>query len=442
MGSNLVDWPEAACLQLGNPNGSVAGTGSITVTGGTFTGDYGIIVASNASEVVSVTGGTFNGVLEVEDGEGGSLAISGGTFDAVVPEEYLAEGYEVLDNGDGTYGVREDKGWVYAAQGYWNYTGSWTGVTPEDDDQKVTIEEGARYTANKASDGTLVTLDMTMSFEDINEDDGDLGDAKAAIRLGTGETDGTYVFQLYTYENSAAVWKNATGFAPTVNTDYKIVFTLDLSRKTYTAGVVVGTTTNALSVAGSTAIAFANQGDATPVQTIDFVGSGTVSSIEGSYGDAPEQEGFVEDQVIGDVKLTSAQAAWLNGQSNYDALAAKIATMTATAFNDAYLLNLDVTASNSGYVFAVTDIAVGDGEVDVTVKLTRTGALTENEMAKPIVGTLKLKGTATLGTEFTVLGETAVDFDANADFSDGATETTVTVDTTETDAKFYQAVIE
>ena len=443
-GSNLVDWPEAACLQLGNPNGSVAGAGSITVTGGTFTGDYGIIVASNASEVVSVTGGTFNGVLEVEDGEGGSLAISGGTFNAVVPEEYLAEGYEVLDNGDGTYGVRVDKGWVYAAQGYWNYTGAWTGVTPEDDDQKVTIEDGARYTATKASAGTLVTLDMTMSFDDINDDNDDLGDAKAAIRLGEGETEGTYVFQLYTYENSAAVWKNATGFTPEKETDYNIVFVLDLTNKTYTASVITGAgaTTNALSVGGSKTIAFANQGEVTPVQTIDFVGSGTVSSIEGSYEDAPEPEGFVENQVIGGVTLTSAQAAWLNGQSNYDALAAKIATMTATAFNDAYLLNLDILASTSGYVFAVTDIDVGTGTVDVKVQLTRTGALTENEKAKPIVGTLKLKGTATLGTAFTELATEAVEFDTDADFGNGATETKVKVDTDETDAKFYQAVIE
>ncbi len=441
-GSNLVDWPEAACLQLGNPNGSVAGTGSITVTGGTFTGDYGIIVASNASKVVSVTGGTFNGVLEVEDGEGGSLAISGGTFGAVVPEEYLAEGYEVLDNGDGTYGVREDKGWVYSAPGYWNYTGTWTEGAALGDD-KVTISDGATYSNRTASAGQLVTVAMTLSFDDVNDDEDGYEGAKAAIRLGAGAAEGAYVFQLYTYEGSAATWKNATGFTPTVETDYNVLFVLDLTNKTYTASIVSGTTTNVLSIGESiTAIPFACQGEVTPVQTIDFVGSGTVSSIEGSYGDAPEQEGFVVDQVIGEVTLTAAQAAWLNGQSNYDALAAKIAMMTATEFNDAYLLNLDVTASNSGYVFAVTDIAVGDGEVDVTVKLTRTGALTENEMAKPIVGTLKLKGTAALGTAFTVLGETAVKFDANADFSDDATETTVTVDTTETDAKFYQAVIE
>ena len=62
--------------------------------------------------------------------------------------------------------------------------------------------------------------------------------------------------------------------------------------------------------------------------------------------------------------------------------------------------------------------------------------------SKPIIGTLKLKGTASLGTTFTELAEEAVEFGENVDVSDGVTETTVTVDTEETEAKFYQAVIE
>ena len=419
--------------------------GGVTIVGnGTVTGAGGIVTNTASGATVAISNGTYTVTGDLFGNvEGGTIAVSGGTFNTEVDETYCAEGFEPVDNGDGTYGVREDKGWVYSAPGYWNYTGAWSdGVTLGE--EKVTIEDGATYTATKASDGQFVTVAMTLGFDDVNDDDSDFGDAKAAVRLAAGETDGTYQFQLYTSDGETKVWTNATvEIEATKEVDYNFVFVLDLTNKTYTASIVSGATTNVLSIGESiTAIPFACQGEVTPVQTIDFVGSGTVSSIEGSYEDAPEPEGFVEDQVIGNVTLTAAQAAWLNGQGNYDALAAKIATMTATAFNEAYLLNLDVTASNSGYVFAVTDIAVGADAVDVTVTLTRTGALTENEMAKPIVGTLKLKGTATLGTEFTVLGETAVGFDANADFSDGATETTVTVDTDETDAKFYQAVIE
>ena len=416
------------CGYPGNP-------ATVSVTGGTFT-------SQNADAVASYKKGDDAKYADDTANEAAAGFVSGGTFNTAVADTYCANGYEPKDNGDGTYGVREDKGWVYSAPGYWDYTGTWSdGVTLGE--EKVTIEDGATYSNRTASAGQLVTVAMTLSFDDVNDDEEGYEDAKAAIRLGAGAAEGAYVFQLYTYEGSAATWKNATGFTPTVETDYNVLFVLDLTNKTYTASIVSGATTNVLSIGESiTAIPFACQGEVTPVQTIDFVGSGTVSSIEDSYKDAPEPEGFVENQVIGDVTLTSAQAAWLNGQANYDALAARIAAMDATAFNDAYLLNLDILDTNSDYTFAVKGIVVGEDKVDVTVTLTRTGALTENEKAKPIVGTLKLKGTAALGTEFTVLGETAVKFDANADFGDGATETTVTVDTTETNAKFYRPVIE
>ena len=442
-GSNLVDWPEAACLQLGNPNGSVAGTGSITITGGTFTGDYGVIVASNASEVVSVTGGTFNGVLEVEDGEGGSLAISGGTFDAVVPEKYLAEGYEVLDNGDGTYGVREDKGWLYAAPGYWNYTGTWTEGAALGDD-KVTISDGATYSNRTASAGQLVTVAMTLSFDDVNDDADDFGDAKAAVRLAAGETDGTYQFQLYTSDGENKMWTNATvGVTATKEVDYNFVFVLDLTNKTYTASIVSGTTTNAMTVGGAANILFACQTNVAPVQKIEFIGSGTVSSIEGSYEDAPVPEGFVENDEVtlsdGKATLTAAQATWLNQFGVKLTVAARLAELSSAQFTAAYLLNLDIMGTFS-YTFNVTGFGfetVNETECAVvTVTLTRTGALTENEKAKPIVGTLKLKGTATLGTEFTVIDEATV---ADDDFSEGNT-TTITLD--KGDAKFFQPVIE
>ena len=98
----------AACIQLGNPNGPAPGTGSITVRSGTFAGQYGLIVASNAMNAVTVQGGAFTGALLAEEGEGGSIAVSGGTFDAPVPAEFAADGYApttIADN-DGRYTVR------------------------------------------------------------------------------------------------------------------------------------------------------------------------------------------------------------------------------------------------------------------------------------------------------------------------------------------------
>lgn len=445
MGSTIEreDSNVAACIQLGSARADNPGTGSVTVSSGTFSGEYGIIVASNATDTVSVQGGTFVGGLMVEEGEGGNIAVSGGTFDAAVPAEYCATGYEPKDNGDGTYTVRVDLGWIYEAADHPKYTGSWSNDVAYSEG-KVHIEDGNTYTANRPSAGQMVTVAMTLSFDDANDEDEDVGDAKAAVRLASGATEGTYVFQLYTTNETGRVWADAaTAVAATTNVGYTFVFVLDLTNKTYTASVVTqnGATTNALSI-GTADIPFGCLGEVTPVQQIEFIGSGSVTSIEGSYEDGPVPvEEFVDGEEIGSVTLDTAQATWLNNQNNYAVLRTKIESMSQAAFDAAYLLNLDITGEFS-YEFKVTDIEVGDDDVTVTVSLARTGALAESEVAKPIVGTLKLKGTASLGTEFTVLGETAVEFDANAKFGDGATETTVTVDTTETDAKFFQPVIE
>ena len=412
--------------------------GDVTIVGnGTVTGAGGIVTNTASGATVAISNGTYTVTGDLFGNvEGGTIAVSGGTYNKTIDDDFLAEGYEVTEN-NGTYGVREDKGWVYSAPGYWDYTGTWTEGAALGDD-KVTISDGATYSNRTASAGQLVTVAMTLSFDDVNDDEDGYEGAKAAIRLGAGAAEGAYVFQLYTYEGSAATWKNATGFTPTVETDYNVLFVLDLTNKTYTASIVSDATTNVLSIGESiTAIPFACQGEVTPVQTIDFVGSGTVSSIEGSYEDVPVPEGFVEAEVVtlaGDdtATLTAAQATWLNACGAKAAVAAKIATMDSTAFNNAYLLNLDITGEFS-YEFKVTDIEIGDDDVTVTVSLTRTGVL---DKTTKINGTVVLTGTDELGKTFETIDEAAV---ADDDFSEGNT-TTITLD--KGGAKFFQPVIE
>ena len=405
--------------------------GRVYVTGGVIEST----VRGIRAVISEISGGTVQVGNSVFYNDDSFQVVTGGTFNKDVSKYVPSSGYEILNNGDGTYTVRKDNGWMYAAPGYWDYTGTWTEGAALGDD-KVTFSDGATYSNRTASAGQLVTLDMTLSFDDVNDDDDDFGDAKAAIRLGAGETEGAYVFQLYTYEGSAATWKNATGFTPTVETDYNVLFVLDLTNKTYTASIVSGSTTNALSVGGSTTIAFANQNNTTPVQQIDFVGSGTVSSIEGSYEDAPAPEGFVVDEEVtlaGDdtATLTAAQATWLNACGAKVAVAAKIATMDSTAFNNAYLLNLDITGDFS-YEFKVSNINVAGENVTLTVSLTRTGAL-----ANKINGTVALTGTDELGKTFATISEAVVTDD---DFSDNGSTTTITLKTG--GAKFFQPTIE
>jgi len=257
------------------------------------------------------------------------------------------------------------------------------------------------------------------------------------------------VFQLFTSEvangETNKVWRSATvaGVTPAVNTDYTFAFVFDLSNKVYTAALVGNAATNHLLVGGVEVVPFACLGEATPVRSIDFVGAGTVTSIYGSYEDAQLELAFVDGQVVGEVTLTQAQAAWLNGQrvgeTNYLNLATKVASMAANAFNDAYLLNLDVmNDSETPYTFEVTGITVGAETVTVSVKLTR-----ECKLGQTINGTLKLKGTANLGGTFETLGSVDV---TNEKFSSGEgaarDEATCTFQKGEGDEKFFKPVIE
>ena len=77
--------------------------GSITVNGGTFNGDVYVHDTGYGHGELSITGGTVNGTLSTVDNA--VLKVSGGVFNAPVPEAYCAQGYTPKDNGDGTYTV-------------------------------------------------------------------------------------------------------------------------------------------------------------------------------------------------------------------------------------------------------------------------------------------------------------------------------------------------
>ena len=207
--------------------------------------------------------------------------------------------------------------------------------------------------------------------------------------------------------------------------------------------VIVGTTTNALSVAGSTTIAFANynKGAAAPVQELAFIGSGSVSSLTGSYEDAPLPPEFVKDEEVtlkgGNKTLTAGEATWLNACGDKATVGGKIGNLSAAAFNRAYLLNLDVCDDNYSDVekpLSVTAISVGDTTVTVTVTLAHTGAF----VSPGINGTLNLEGAAALDSDFEVISTAQF---VDDDFSEDDT-TSTTFGKGEDPAKFYKAVIE
>lgn len=88
---------------------------------GTSTKGYAIVSVKNsgyAGNAIEVKGGTITGkILSLDDQSGDEIAtgleVSGGTFDAPVPEKYCADGFIPTDDGEGHYGVKNGS---YVAQ--------------------------------------------------------------------------------------------------------------------------------------------------------------------------------------------------------------------------------------------------------------------------------------------------------------------------------------
>lgn len=106
-----VDTTYNSAIYVRTYGNSYANT-DITISGGTFNGDIALTGPSSenlaVTETVSVTGGTFNGangIYTYSDSLTG--VVSGGTFKVKIDEDLLAEGYEFVQNEDGTFGVQE-----------------------------------------------------------------------------------------------------------------------------------------------------------------------------------------------------------------------------------------------------------------------------------------------------------------------------------------------
>ena len=124
----------------------------------------------------------------------------------------------------------------------------------------------------------------------------------------------------------------------------------------------------------------------------------------------------------GSVYLNSAQATWLNALGDYDTVNSAVETMDAKAFEEAYLLNLDVTDGGRGYSFEVTDCDATGENVVVTVRLVRTGAVQASGGGDaPINGVLRLYGSATpAASGFAPIAAATV---SDATFANGGTAT-------------------
>jgi len=320
--------------------------------------------------------------------------------------------------------------WIRENEEYKEATGLWSNAV-EYVDGKVKIDERNDFIPDSPSAGRNVTIETTVSFDSVAEDHIDYDDVKAAVRIGTNAC-----FQVYTTNENGTVWLDTEGFTAEVNHDYTVRIELDMTNKTYSAAVKSGADFVPLTAGGDANFPFAFLGATPSVQSIGYVGEGTVESIFGSYTN--KVFGFCVNDVVpgsdaSNAPLTAAQADWLNAfPSGHDAVANRIKALTVRQFSDAYLLNLDLM-QDFGYSFSISGISADDKKVKVGVTLVRTNALA----TAGINGTLKLYGGETLGGITNFLNQAQFD---DAKFSTGDTaQAEFRQDGTNT---FYKATIE
>ncbi|MDO5462398.1 MAG: hypothetical protein Q4F99_02790 [bacterium] len=152
-----------------------AGT-DVEIAGGTFTGKVYVYNSNaGASETefanVAISGGTFNDVVRVytKDAEGNTVqigAISGGTHYVAIEEGSCALGFIPVDNGDGTYGVKDDPTTHYISN------------LDELKAFRDSVNSGTTYkdvTVYLAADIDLASIETWVGIGSINADHGFMG---------------------------------------------------------------------------------------------------------------------------------------------------------------------------------------------------------------------------------------------------------------------------
>ncbi len=331
-------------------------------------------------------------------------------------------------------------------------TGEWyPGISWDPNTWTAVLSSDNTFKVQPPSAGTNVTLTVTVAFDAVPMEEATPDEtAQGAVWLGTNGC-----FQVWTKELKVeggelkvgrdAAWLDvaAEGVTPAPGVEYTFKVVFDYTAGTYSVGVQDGTEWRSLAgrddpIAPQTDFPLAASG--TSIAKIRFNGDGVLRSITGEYvvaeGFSAEEEVVLKDS--SSVILDAAKAAWLNScAGGKTAVGTAAAGLSAADFDAAYLLNLDITDEDRSYAFEVTDVAVGEAAVVVTVTLTRQGAI-----AAPVNGRLKFYGAATLEA-FRTAAARAIDVTpSDDDFSDGETATAEIPLKGDTPPAFFKATIE
>mgnify|MGYP004568220023 CR=1 FL=1 len=263
--SVIQNWNKAQILG-GNLTGIIwtdswteAGTVGETVIGGDahFTGRIYMDVTSPNPSTLKIEGGSLDvtkwTVTSAAAEANSTIAVSGGTFTAAVPEDYCAVGYVPVTNADGTYGVAVGKFTVQVTSRTTTSDSPVANVSGGGSD--ITYAEGTTVTTSAISGykfvgwfvneyaGTPYSTDLTCTvkptdnctmiavYEPVSGGKFWLSVAASEFTVNGGAVQDSYLYEQYTIGSSVTV--NFTGsenFLYWVNASNKVVST----NKSYT----------------------------------------------------------------------------------------------------------------------------------------------------------------------------------------------------------------
>ena len=330
--------------------------------------------------------------------------------------------------------LRHDLCWVDESAGTTSLTGTWApAIVYDPTTQKAELHGDHAFTPDAPSGGNPVTMEVTATFDAIPDiEDVPKAGTQGAIWIGTNGC-----FQVWT----SGGWVNvvAEGVTPQTGVDYTFRLTFDYKEGMYGAEVKTGLTgfTRLKEKENPVRETFPLATSGSAISKVRLLGWGSLTSIVGEYVVA---EGFAENEEVllkdnAAVVLDAAKAAWLNScAGDKTVVGHAAAVLSAEDFNEAYLLNLDITGETS-YTFRITSISVAADKVTIGVTLTRTG-----KIAQKTNGVLKFYGAAT-AEAFTTAEPVAATL-SNDGFPDGDTATAEIPLTGNNPPAFFKARIE
>ena len=330
--------------------------------------------------------------------------------------------------------LRHDLGWVDESAGTTSLTGTWApAIVYDPTTQKAELHGDHAFTPDAPSGGNPVTMEVTATFDAIPDiEDVPKAGTQGAIWIGTNGC-----FQVWT----SGGWVDvvAEGVTPQTGVDYTFRLTFDYKEGMYGAEVKTGLTgfTRLKEKGNPVRETFPLATSGSAISKVRLLGWGSLTSIVGEYVVA---EGFAENEEVllkdnAAVVLDAAKAAWLNScAGDKTVVGHAAAVLSAEDFNEAYLLNLDITGETS-YTFRITSISVAADKVTIGVTLTRTG-----KIAQKTNGVLKFYGAATVEA-FTTAEPVAATL-SNDGFPDGDAATAEIPLTGNNPPSFFKARIE